>query len=149
MADVKISQLPVATDVTPDDLLVLVDDPTGSPITKNVSVSVLKNPSVVQLAYSSTLNTDANTGDIFDVTLTGAVTLANPSNPIDGKTIRWRIKQDGSGNRVVTLGNKFNIPSSASSPLPFSTTGNKTDLLAATYNLASDKWDVIAFVPGY
>lgn len=106
-------------------------------------------PSVVALTYASTLTTDASAGDIFDVTLTGNTTLANPTNPVDGKTIRWRIRQDGTGNRTVALGNKFVIPSSATSPLPFSTAANKMDVLAATYHAGRDKWDVIAFVMGY
>lgn len=104
---------------------------------------------VVALAYASTLNTDASVGDIFDVTLTGDVTLANPTNPVNGKTLRWRILQDATGNRTVTLGDKFAIPSSATSPLPFSTAANKMDILAATYHAGRDKWDVVAFVMGY
>lgn len=106
-------------------------------------------PTVVALTYGATLSTDASAGDIFDVTLTGNATLANPTNPVSGKTLRWRIKQDATGSRTVTLGSKFRLPSSASSPLPFSTAANKTDLLAATYNAASDSWDIIAFVMGY
>lgn len=113
------------------------------------SGSVKIGGSAVALTYASTLNTDASAGDIFDVTLAGAATLANPTNAVDGKTLRWRIRQDGTGNRAVTLGNKFVIPSSASSPLPFSTAANKMDILAATYHAGRDKWDVIAFVPGY
>jgi len=149
MADVRISELNSATAVTPDDLFLMVDNPAGLSETKRVSASVLRNPHVVNLTYSSTLNTDASTGDIFDVTLTGNTILANPSNPVDGKTIRWRIQQDNNGNRTVTLGNKFVIPSSATSPLPISTAANRTDVLAATYHATRDKWDIIAFVPGY
>jgi hypothetical protein len=107
------------------------------------------NPGVVALTYASTVTTDASQGSIFDLTLTGNVTLANPTNPVDGKTIRWRIRQDGTGSRTVTLGNKFVIPSSATSPLPFSTAANKMDILAATYHAGRDKWDIVAFVPGY
>lgn len=106
-------------------------------------------PTVVALTFASTLATNASTGDIFDVTLTGNTTLANPTNPVNGKTIRWRIRQDATGSRTVTLGSKFVIPSSATSPLPFSTAANKMDVLAATYHAGRDKWDVIAFVPGY
>jgi hypothetical protein len=101
------------------------------------------------LTYSSVLTTDANVANIFDVTLTGNTTLANPTNASNGKTLRWRIRQDGSGNRTVTLGNKFNIPDSATSPLPFSTDAGKMDILAATYHADRDKWDVVSFVPGY
>ena len=111
--------------------------------------AVGSSPTVVALTYAATLNTDASAGDIFDVTLTGNTTLANPSNPVDGKTLRWRIRQDGTGSRTVTLGNKFVIPSTATSPLPFSTAANKMDVLAATYNAGRDKWDIIAFVMGY
>lgn len=110
---------------------------------------VMSSAAVVPLTYAATLNTDASAGDIFDVTLTGNVTLANPTNPVDGKTIRWRIRQDGTGSRTVTLGNKFVIPSSASTPLPFSTAANKMDILAATYHAGRDKWDIVAFVYGY
>lgn len=149
MPNVKISELGAATAVTPDDLFVLVDDPAGSPVTKKVSASTLRNPHVVSLTYAATLNTDAAAGDIFDVTLTGNATLANPTNPVDGKTIRWRIQQDATGSRTVTLGNKFVIPSSATSPLPFSTAANAMDILAATYHAGRDKWDVVAFVMGY
>lgn len=106
-------------------------------------------PSVVAQAFSSTLETDASLGDIFDVTITGDVTLANPTNPINGKTLRWRISQDSAGSRIVSLGGKFSIPSSATSPLPWSTGANKMDILAATYHAGRDKWDVVSFVPGY
>ena len=106
-------------------------------------------PKVVALTYASSLATDASTGEIFDVTLTDTATLANPTNPVDGKTLRWRIKQDATGSRAVTLGDKFVIPTSATSPLPFSTAANKMDVLAATYHAGRDKWDVIAFVMGY
>jgi hypothetical protein len=112
--------------------------PAGSPL-----------PVTVSLTYAATLNTDASTGDIFDVTLTGNTTLANPTNAVNGKTLRWRITQDSTGSRAVTLGSKFNLPSSATSPLPFSTAAGKTDVLAATYHAGRDKWDVVAFVMGY
>ena len=98
---------------------------------------------------SSIVDTDASAGAIFDVAATENFTLANPTNPTDGKSIRWRIKQDGSGGRTVALGGKFKIPSSATNPLAFSTAANVTDLLAATYCFARDEWDIIAFVTGY
>jgi hypothetical protein len=113
------------------------------------TVQTTAGSKVVDLTYAATLNTDASAGDIFDVTLTGNATLANPTNPVNGQTLRWRITQDATGNRAVTLGSKFNIPSSATSPLPFSTAAGKMDVLAATYHAGRDKWDIIAFVMGY
>jgi hypothetical protein len=150
MADKKITELSLATAVTPDDLLVMVDDPAGSPVTKKVTVSTLRQP--ITLAYGSgsgNMPTDAAACDILTATAIGNTLIENPTNPVDGKTIRWKLSQDATGGRVWTLGDKFVIPSSATSPLPWSTAANATDLLAATYDAGRDKWDIIAFVPGY
>jgi hypothetical protein len=100
-------------------------------------------------SVSGSVSTDASTGQIFDMTVTGSTTLSNPTNAINGTTIRWRIQQDGTGGHSVSLDTKFVIPSSASSPLPWSTAANAMDVLAATYHAGRDKWDVVAFVPGY
>jgi len=104
---------------------------------------------VVTLTYAANITTNATSGDIFNLTLTGNAVLENPTNPIDGKTLRWRIKQDATGGRSVTLGNKFNIPASSITPLPFSAAANKVDVLAATYDASRDTWDVVAFLIGY
>lgn len=147
----KINELPAAASAQAN-AVVAADNAAGT-LTEKVTLGQIAalagGPTVVALSYAATLNTDASAGDIFDVTLTGNTTLANPSNPVDGKTIRWRVRQDGTGSRTVTLGNKFVIPSSATSPLPFSTAANKMDVLAATYHAGRDKWDVVAFVMGY
>lgn len=37
MTFIKISQLPSATGITPDDFIVIVDDPGGSPITRKIT----------------------------------------------------------------------------------------------------------------
>lgn len=98
---------------------------------------------------SSAVDTDVTTGQIFNIELTENITLNNPTNSVDGVTIRWRIQQDSTGGRTVTLDTKFQIPSSASNPLPWSTGANVMDTLAATYHAGRDKWDIVAFVPGY
>ena len=41
MADVKITALPAATAVTIDDLVPIVDDPSGTPATKKITVANL------------------------------------------------------------------------------------------------------------
>lgn len=104
---------------------------------------------VVQLgSVSGVINTNASLGNIFDFTLTASGTLANPTNPTDGQTIRWRISHNAN-NLVLNFGNQFRIPSSATSPLPLSSTSGNMDILGATYDSSRTKWDVIAFVPGY
>jgi predicted secreted protein len=133
---------------------VMIGDESSSPQTIHCDSPLAfhggTTPGVVDAGSTSgTYTTDASSGDVFDLTLNGNITLANPDNPVDGKTIRWRIKQDATGSRTVTLGDKFVIPSSATSPLPFSTTADKMDVLAATYHAGRDKWDIVAFVMGY
>jgi hypothetical protein len=109
-----------------------------------INIVVIDNGSV-----SGSVSTDASTGQIFDMIVTGSTTLSNPINAINGTTIRWRIQQDGTGGHSVSLGDQFVIPSSASSPLPWSTDPNAMDVLAATYHAGRAKWDIVAFVPGY
>jgi hypothetical protein len=104
---------------------------------------------VVQLgSVSGTINTNASLGNIFDLTLTASGTLANPTNPTDGQTLRWRISHNAN-NLVLNFGNQFRIPSSATSPLPLSSTSGSMDIVGATYDSSRTKWDIIAFVPGY
>lgn len=128
---------------------IVIGDNTATPQIIYFDSPITYSPATLSISYSSTINTDATNGEMFDITLTGNTTLANPTNPVNGKTLRWRITQDSSGNHTVSLGNKFNLPSSASSPLPWSTAANKMDILAATYHAGRDKWDIVAFVPGY
>lgn len=104
----------------------------------------------VAIDYAATVTTDASLGSTFEIgALTGNLTLANPTNPIDGQAVTWLIQQDGTGGRTVTLGNKFVIPSSATTPLAWSTSANKTDIFAAKYRLSADSWNIVSLVPGY
>jgi len=140
--------------LTSDDIFIFMDDPSGSSVTKKISLSeitsaIVSGPTVVQLgSVNGTINTDASLGDVFDMTLTANGTLANPTNPTDGQSLRWRISHNDN-NLVLNFGNEFNIPSSVSSPLPISSTSGSMDLLGATYDSSRSKWDIVAFVPGY
>jgi hypothetical protein len=155
---VRLNELPEGSgNLSSDDIFVFMDDPSGSAITKKISLSDISNAigtggnttSVVQLGNASgTINTDASLGDIFDINLMSSGTLATPSNPTDGQSLRWRITHKAN-NIPFVLGSGFKVPSSATSPLPFSSTSGTMDLLAATYDLDRNKWDVIAFIMGY
>jgi hypothetical protein len=156
----RINQFPEGSGtLSNDDIFLVMDNPSGSGQTKKISLSTLSSvlgggggptTTVVELgSVSGTINTPANSGQIFDITLSGSGLLANPTSGIDGQTVRWRISQGGAGNRQLSLGNKFRVPSTATSPLPVSTASGAMDILAATYDSGRDKWDVVAFVPGY
>lgn len=102
----------------------------------------------VTLTYSATTNTDASLSNWFRVTLTGNVTLANPTNGTDGQRVTWEIIQDATGSRTVSLGSEFafstDIPSYTAT-----VTANKRDMLTAVYNSSASKWYVIAISKGY
>lgn len=106
-------------------------------------------PKQVTQAYAANVAIDASAGDIFDITLTGNLTLDAPTNPVDGKRIQIRLKQDGTGSRTVTLNAIFRIPASTTPPLLYSTGANLMDIFVAQYNLGATKWDIISFIPGY
>ena len=121
----------------------------GRLFTNGTVVVIGSGDKISNMVSVATITLDAKAADIFLTTLTNNVTLANPTNGYDGCTIRWRAKQDATGNRTVALGNKFRIPSSGTDPLAWSTNALRTDFFGATYNAADDKWDVTGLVPGY
>ena len=103
----------------------------------------------MSLSYAATVNTDASLGATFEIgALTGNLTLANPTNPTDGQVVSWIIPQDSTGGRTITLGSKFAVPSSATTPLAWSTAANAADLFVAKYRLSADKWWVVSLL-GY
>jgi hypothetical protein len=98
------------------------------------------------LTYASTVTTNAAVGNRFQITLTGNLTLANPTNGTDGQMVLWRFIQDSTGSRTLTLGSAFNLGSVA---VTLSTGANKVDYLGAVYRVSTSKWDVLAFQVGY
>jgi len=108
-----------------------------------------KNNIITNLTPTTgSVTTDLRTGNVFRLNLTGPITLANPTNAVDGRTYIWWIKQDGS-TRTITLGSKFKIPSSATNPLSFSAGGNKMDMLAVMYDGTKDFFYITSMIPGY
>ena len=103
---------------------------------------------VVLLTDGSSIATDASLGNVFYVTLGGNRTLSNPTNVTSGKRIIWRIKQDATGGRTITLDTKFRLGTDITSVV-LSTAPSITDYIGAIYNAQDDKWDVIAFVKGF
>lgn len=151
----RINQFPEGSGtLSNDDIFLVMDNPSGSGQTKKISLSTLSSAlggaaTVVQLgSVSGIINTNASAGNIFDLTLTASGTLANPTNGVDGQSLRWRISHNVN-NLTLNFGNKFQIPNGATFPLPISSTSGKMDVLGATYDASRDKWDVVAFVPGY
>lgn len=102
----------------------------------------------IALTDGATIATDASLGHTFKVTLGGNRTLSNPTNGIDGQRLTWRIRQDATGSRTITLDTKFRLGTTISS-VTLTTTAAKTDYLEAVYHSSDDKWDVVAFTKGF
>ncbi len=103
---------------------------------------------VIALTDGSTINTDASLGSEFTVTLGGSRTMANPTNPTDGQLIVYRLKQDGSGSKLITWGSAFRFGADITSPT-LSTAASKTDYIGFQYNGTDSTWDCVAVARGY
>ena len=67
---------------------------------------------IVTLTDGSTVSVNAALGTIFNLTLTGNHTLANPTNLTVGQLYVFNIFQDGTGNRSLTFGSAYNFNTS-------------------------------------
>lgn len=103
---------------------------------------------VVALTDGASIATDASTGDIFTVTLGGNRTLSAPTNPSDGMVRCWRIKQDATGSRTLTLDAVFRFGTDIP-VLILTATALKTDYFLAVYNGTDARWDIVDFVRGF
>ena len=97
---------------------------------------------VTSAAYAASITPNCDTTDILAITgtLTGALTLANPTGtPADGQRMRIRLTQDATG-RVVTLGSAYALPTGDTIP----STPNIVIYLGLEYSAAVSKWRVVA-----
>ena len=115
---------------------------TATTITSN-SVKVLP---VALTVISNTASTNASLSSLFTLTLTGNTTLATPTNGFSGQRIVYRLRQDGTGNKLLTLSSGFR---SGPVTVTLSTAANTTDYLGVIYNEFDNVWDVLALNKGY
>jgi len=104
--------------------------------------------SAVLLPYSATVVTDARLGKVFDLVITGNCILANPANAGDGKKIQWRISASGA-DRQLSLGDKFVLPSTATTTFPVTIPSGKLIIFLAEYYQPADKWLIESYIPAY
>jgi hypothetical protein len=120
---------------------------TGGTLTGGVKFTQAAIPWVT-LTYASTTATDASTGSNFEITLTGNLTLSNPTNMYDGQLVMWRLIQDSTGSRTLTLGSAFNLGTDLAT-ITLTTTASKTDYLTCVYRSSTGKWDVVGCLHGF
>lgn len=121
---------------------------TGTVTTDDVVVAGRLSVTPDSLTDASTIAIDASTGNFFTVTLGGNRTLGNPTNAVDGQKLLFRIRQDGTGTRTLTLDTKYRLGTDITSTT-LTTTINKTDYIGVVYHASDDKFDVIAMTKGY
>lgn len=78
-------------------------------------------------AVTGTVTLDLSTANNFGGTLTGNITLANPTNPLPGQGGSIRLKQDATGSRTITFGTNWKFQGGVKPPL--TTTPAATDIL--------------------
>lgn len=65
------------------------------------------NQGLVTLVDGANISTDADLGNVFEVTLAGNRTLDNPTNLKAGATYIYFVKQDATGSRTLAYGSAF------------------------------------------
>ena len=115
---------------------------TGATFTGPVIVS----PTTV--TYAGSVAIDASTVAEAQITLTGNLSLANPTGGTHGQKLLLVLTQGGSGSYTVTFaGSKFAFTADITS-FTASTAVGKIDYIGLRYDSARDKWDIIAVNKG-
>lgn len=95
-------------------------------------------------SYTATYAPDLSLSNLFEMTLTGNVSLANPTNGVAGGVYTIVFIQDGTGNRTLTLsgsGYKTN------KTITLSTAAGARDVLTLIYKSSTEVF--VLFVPGF
>lgn len=114
------------------DQLTLWFDTTVNKWREKAFVAAVSTP--YTLTYAATLTPNMGVSDNFEVTLTGNMSLGQPTNATPGQTGMIKIKQDGTGSRLLTYNATYWKFAGASSTL--TTTANAEDVL--NYEIGSD-----------
>ena len=105
-------------------------------------------PKIITLVDQATITIDAALGNVFRVTLEDNRTLGEPSNPVDGQTIRIYVVQDGAGNRTLAYNAIFKFTDDIPSPT-LSTAAAAIDILVFSYLSTNSKWNCLGVSKGY
>lgn len=96
---------------------------------------------VSALTDAATIATDASLGNLFTVTIAASRAMGAPTNPTDGQSLTYRIKQGGVGSFIITWNGVFRFSGGTAPTL--TTTAAKTDYIEFIYNATDTKWDCI------
>ena len=99
-------------------------------------------PKVVNVGFSSVIDIDAGSGNVFILALTADCTIANPANGTTGEHISLELKSNGFN---VTWGDGWNFGSAGE---PSLSSGGKSDIISAVYRSDVNQWWA-GFSPGF
>lgn len=103
-----------------------------SPQQGYVNGAQLDSVAPVTGVYAATVTPDRSTGKIFIYTLTGNVTLANPTNLNAGESIDIVFIQDGTGSRLLSaVGSLWKFPGGTKT---LTTTAGAVDCIKGVYD---------------
>jgi len=102
----------------------------------------------VVLTPGANVATNASLGSTYTLVPAQNFTLDNPTNSESGQKILYRIKQDGTGSRVMTLGANFRLGTDITDTT-LSTAASTVDYMGVVYNSTDAKWDVVLFIKGF
>jgi hypothetical protein len=147
----KFSELPTANSLDGTEITALSQTQTGVLTSAKVTLSTIsawlrglttawtKNQNVTPVknaAATSTVTLDASLSNNYRLLMTGNVTLANPTNLVDGMVLNIMLVQDATGGRTIAFGNKFKWPSGT---VPsWVTTSNAINFISAYYDSTLD-----------
>lgn len=102
-----------------------------------LSLTAFIAPAVDTLAISGgTVAVNAALANAFNLAVSAACTISNPTNPKDAQIIRFRLTSGGS--HTVTWGTAYDFGSGSAPTL--STTSSKVDIVAWEYVASISKW---------
>lgn len=114
----------------------------------NSTFRALTGVAAVTLTDGATPALDASLGKVFRLTAAGNRTIAVPSNPTDGQAIIIEHTASG-GSRTLALNTGTGgFAYTADVPALSATSSGLTDRIGCIYNLAENKWRVVAYCRG-
>lgn len=98
-------------------------------------VTSLSNQKVVYMSYASSITPNIYTGSFFDIAITGAMTINEPTGitPLSGDEITFLFRSESTGGYAITFNSVFSLSASVS------TTINKKTILKFQYG-SDHKW---------
>ena len=83
------------------------------------------------------------------VTLTNDVTVAAPTNAVDGRALKWRFTASGGDRTVTWPTNSFRVPSCSTMAYANTVSNGTASVFVTEYHAGKGLWLIQAYVWGY